>query len=221
MQIQQISIVIPVFNDAAALARLLPQLPAAAEIVVVDGGSEDLGSVQWPAHIVWQQTPQPSRGAQLCAGIEAAQRPWLWLLHADSAVSAAMLSQLVAVTEPGWGRFDVSAGDRGAGLRLVAAMMNLRSRWTAICTGDQGIFVHRALLDAAGGMPSQPLMEDIELSRRLRRLGRPQCLPGKLQMSVRRWQQQGLVRTILNMWWLRLRYWLGANPARLAARYYS
>lgn len=104
-------------------------------------------------------------------------------------------------------------------LRLVAVLMNRRSLLTGICTGDQGMFVHRALLDAVGGMPRQPLMEDIELSRRLRRLARPRRLRGPLLASARRWLAEGPLRTVLSMWGFRLRYLLGASPERLARAY--
>ena len=221
VQMQQLSIVIPVYNDAPALAQLLPQLPAAAEVIVVDGGSDDLRGRCWPDNVQWLHTSAPDRGAQLSAGIKASRHPWLWLLHADSSVDASTVAQLEALHEPGWGRFDVEIQSARLDLRLVAGLMNWRSRWTGICTGDQGIFVHQAVLRAAGGMPSQPLMEDIELTRRLRRLSAPRCLPGKLRTSARRWEQHGVLRTVFAMWWLRLRYWVGASPERLAARYYS
>ena len=107
-------------------------------------------------------------------------------------------------------------------LALVAAMMNARSRLTGIATGDQGIFVERALFAAAGGYPDQPLMEDIELSRRLRRAaGAPLCLRERVVTSGRRWARHGTWRTIVTMWRTRLAYWRGADPARLAARYPS
>jgi hypothetical protein len=99
--------------------------------------------------------------------------------------------------------------------------MNLRSCLTAICTGDQGMFVHRDLLAAVGGMPGQPLMEDIELSRRLKRVRRPRCRREVIGTSARRWLRRGVLRTILSMWRFRLRYWLGADPAQLAREYYG
>lgn len=218
---QQLTIVIPVYNDAAALAQLLPALPDAAEVIVVDGGSSDLAERQWPAGVRWLHVPEPSRGAQLLAGCEAATGSWLWLLHADSSFESALIDQLRAVEEPCWGRFDVALRSDQRLLALVAALMNLRSRWTSVCTGDQGIFVHRDLLNSVHGVPSQPLMEDIELSRRLRRLATARCLPGKLRTSARRWEQHGVLRTIVTMWWLRLRYRFGSTPEQLAASYYS
>lgn len=219
-------VVVPVLNDAPALAALLARLQSArdaglAEVVVADGGSDDDSravALQGGCRVI---DSRRGRGAQLAAGVAAATAPWLWLLHADATPTPATwryLRQLPG-TSPGWGRFDVEFAAGGA-LAVVAFFMNRRSCLTGICTGDQGIFVHRSLLDAAGGMPGQPLMEDIELSRRLKRLGRPRCRPERLGASARRWQHRGLMRTVLSMWWFRLRYWLGADPERLAAEYY-
>jgi rSAM/selenodomain-associated transferase 2 len=163
----------------------------------------------------------PGRGRQLAAGAADARADWLWFLHADSAGTAPALDWLARHRDgPAWGRFDVRLEPAGPMLRLVGFLMNQRSRLTGICTGDQGIFVHRVLLERAGGMPEQPLMEDIELSRRLKRLGRPLCPRVALLTSSRRWRDRGAVRTIFGMWWFRLRYWLGADPERLARAYY-
>ena len=179
------------------------------------------------------------RGAQLASG------DWLWFLHADSRVEPLTLAAFRAARggAPGWGFCTVRlvsdadswrspAWSRGVAERLrldgagwmlevIGAAMNVRSRLTGIATGDQGIFVHRRLLEAIGGVPAQPLMEDIECSRRLRRLSRPRCLEAPLQASARRWQRDGVVPTVALMWSLRLRYFLGADPAALARRYYG
>ena len=103
--------------------------------------------------------------------------------------------------------------------RLIERMMNLRSRMTGIATGDQGVFVHRDLFRAVGGFPNIPLMEDIEISKGLRRLSAPACLGTRLVTSSRRWEQDGITRTVLLMWRLRLAYYLGASPETLAERY--
>ena len=229
-----ISVVVPVLDDAAALAALLGDLKGSGlEIVVADGGSRD-GSAALVARLGARLIScPPGRGRQLDEGVKAAGGDWLWFLHADSRVSAAVLAEIAGLVSqpPGWGRFDVQLDGEQIGngcswpakalLRMVAALMNRRSALTGICTGDQGIFVHRALLDAVAGMPRQPLMEDIELSRRLRRLARPRCLRGPLRASARRWLSRGPVRTILSMWAFRLRYMLGASPERLAREYYG
>jgi hypothetical protein len=118
-----------------------------------------------------------------------------------------------------WGRFDVAIAGRHGLLRFVAALMNARSRLTGIATGDQAIFVTRAAFEAAGGYADVPLMEDLLLSRALKRLGPPACLRERVTTSGRRWETQGVLRTILSMWWLRLAFFLGADPRRLATVY--
>jgi len=223
--VPRVSVLIPVLNDAEALRRLLewltPMARAGTEILVIDAGSTDgsLGVATAPCvHSILQGVR--GRGAQLAHGVQQARGRWLWMLHADSMPDPDCLGYLLAQDDrPGWGRFAVRL-DGGPLLRLVAALMNVRSCLTGICTGDQGIFVHRDLLRAAGGMPTQSLMEDIELSRRLKRCCRPHCRRERIGTSARRWRRRGVVRTIVAMWTFRLRYWLGADPERLAREYY-
>jgi rSAM/selenodomain-associated transferase 2 len=222
----ELSMVIPVLDDAAALQRLLAELqPAVAndliEIIVADGGSQDGSPALARLAGCAVVSVKPGRGHQLAAGAARAGTDWLWFVHADTTEVLPALDWLMRHrNRPAWGRFDVRLQPDGPTLRLVAALMNQRSRLTAICTGDQGIFVHRTLLERCGGVPLQPLMEDIELSRRLKGLARPRCPTVVLVTSSRRWRERGALRTILNMWWLRLRYWLGADPERLARAYY-
>lgn len=227
-----LSIVVPVLDDGPSLARLVGDLersadsiPLDVEIVVVDAGSRNDPAAFLPEPVRLLRAAGPNRGAQLQLGVDAAAADWLWLLHADSAGVAGPLRYLAGLSQPCWGRFDAALQSCSAWrrypLRVVGALMSWRSRLTGICTGDQGIFLHRALLDAAGGMPVQPLMEDVELSRRLKRICRPQCPRIALTTSARRWESRGVLRTVLSMWAFRLRYWLGADPARLAARYYG
>jgi rSAM/selenodomain-associated transferase 2 len=220
-----LSIVIPVRNDAAALERLLQSLPATGEptieIIVVDGASTDRSAEVAQRAGCRLVTSPPGRGRQLNTGCRMASGQWLWLVHADTEVPAAALGYLRRLSSPGWGRFDINFGTSGPGLWLVAAFMNRRSRCTGIATGDQGMFVHRRLLDAVHGVPEQSLMEDVELSRRLKRLGAPMCPPISLRTSPRRWRRDGLIATVLTMWGFRLRYWWGADPEALAAAYYG
>jgi len=119
-----------------------------------------------------------------------------------------------------WGRFDVRLAPSSPTLRLVAWMMNQRSRLTGICTGDQALFVRRDLFNQLGGYADIPLMEDIELSKRLKRISPPACIRQPLTTSSRRWQTRGVLRTIGLMWWLRLQYWAGVSPAKLVKKYY-
>lgn len=152
----------------------------------------------------------------------AARGGSLLFLHVDTRLpdgADSLIAQALR-TRP-WGRFDVQIEGRHPMLRMVAAMMNLRSRITGIATGDQAMFMSRAAFEQAGGFPAQPLMEDIELSTRLRRIGRPACLAACVVTSGRRWERDGAWRTILLMWRLRFAYWRGAPPADLHRRYYG
>lgn len=219
------SVVVPVLDDAAGLRTLLRDLrkDPCLQVVVVDGGSRDGSMAVAEAGADVALEASPNRGGQLRRGTEAATGEWLWLLHADSRISAAALAAFAAARSavPCWGWFRVRLDGREGLLRVVEWAMRRRAAWTGIATGDQGIFVHRRLLDAAGGVPEQPLMEDVELSRRLRRLARPHPVAATILTSARRWQRDGLLRTVAAMWWLRLRYFAGADPQALRARYYG
>ncbi len=159
------------------------------------------------------------RAMQMNLGAGIAGGDLLLFLHVDSILPEEDLGTLLEGENPGWGRFDVELDDPDPWARMVAWMMNLRSRLSGIATGDQGIFVDRRLWDSTGGFASIPLMEDIELSARLRRSSWPRCLRPRVVTSARRWRERGVMRTILLMWTLRLGYWLGVEPRRLAAYY--
>src|SRR3990172_2608691 len=221
-----ISIIIPALNEAAViestLSFLQPFRKRGHEVLVVDGGSRD-HTVQLAMDGADRVINAPQgRALQMSAGVSAAQGDVIWFLHADT-LPPPHADDLIlnAMSQGIWGRFDVRLSGRHPLLRLVEGLMNLRSRITGIVTGDQGIFVRREALDAVGGVPCQALMEDIELSRRLKRLGRPVCLREQVVSSSRRWEEKGVVSTIFLMWHLRLSYALGADPERLATRYYT
>ncbi|MDX1604627.1 MAG: TIGR04283 family arsenosugar biosynthesis glycosyltransferase [Candidatus Competibacterales bacterium] len=222
-----LSVIIPVLNDSVPLARLLPELQPLrerdAEVIVVDGGGMDdeLGSFA----ALTDQILRSARGRarQMNAGARIARGRVLWFLHADTRLPADadwMIRDALASGRD-WGRFDVRLSGYHPALRVVETLMNLRSRLTGIATGDQGLFVTRAAFKAVGGYPEIALMEDIALSQRLKRLSRPICLRARLITSSRRWERDGILRTVLLMWRLRLAYRLGANPDRLAQRYYG
>ena len=218
-----LSVVIPVHNDERALVRILDRLDGRGfELIVVDGQSTDASlAVARQYGTITLRCPA-GRGQQLNLGFAHATGAWIWLLHADSEVSDAMFDFLETLPRrPGWGRFDVRLQGSSPLLRAIGFLMNLRSRVTGICTGDQGIYVHRELIEGIGGIPQQPLMEDIELSKRLKRHSPPNCPRLKLLTSARRWENRGVLPTMLSMWGYRLAYWFGADPERLAKRYYS
>jgi rSAM/selenodomain-associated transferase 2 len=221
-----LSIVVPVLNEAggieATLAALAPLRERGAEVIVVDGGSrDDTVAIARPLADRIVDGPR-GRARQMNAGAAAARAPHLLFLHADTRLperADALVAAALAALPQAWGRFDVVIEGRSRMLPVVAAMMNLRSRWSGIATGDQAMFMTRAAFEAVGGFPDQPLMEDIELSIRLKRLGAPACLHERVVTSGRRWEQRGVWRTILLMWRLRLLYALGVSADRLAPWY--
>ncbi len=222
----RLSIVIPTLNEVGVIGHLLESLQplrqAGHEVILVDAGSCD-GTVQIAKPLVDQLlSATPGRAGQMNAGAEAANGAILWFLHADTELPAGAGEAVVSGAAVGaiWGRFDVCLSGQQPLLRMVAFMMNLRSRWTGIATGDQAIFVRRNVFNDVGGFPDMPLMEDIVLSKQLKRVGKPLCLRMKLVTSSRRWEAQGTCRTIVLMWWLRLMFVLGVSPMQLA-RWYS
>jgi rSAM/selenodomain-associated transferase 2 len=220
-----LSIIVPVLNEAtgieAALATLAPYRTRGCEVVVVDGGSNDRTLALASPLADRVLTAPRGRARQMNAGAAAARGDVLLFLHADTRLPANADNFVSnALAQPGrvWGRFDIRF-DQGGIMPLIAIMMSLRSRVTGIATGDQAIFVTRAAFNAVGGFPAQPLMEDIAFSSRMRRISRPVCIRPPVTTSARRWQSQGVLRTVFLMWRLRLAYFLGADPARLARQY--
>lgn len=221
----RLSIIMPVLDEAtvidAALRSLAPLRQRGVEVIVVDGGSSD-GTPAFAEPLADRVLTAPrGRSLQMNAAGAMASGDILLFLHADTRLpDNADFLVLDELKRSGrcWGRFDVSF-DHGQRLALVALMMNWRSRLTGIVTGDQAMFVTRAAFARVGGFPPIPLMEDVGLSAQLRRIGRPLCLRTRVVTSGRRWRQHGTFRTILLMWQLRLRYFLGADPARLARAY--
>jgi rSAM/selenodomain-associated transferase 2 len=221
-----LSIIVPCLNEADGIADALialgPLRARGAEVIVVDGGSRD-GTMEMAAlHADLAVRAPRGRALQMNAGAARARGEILLFLHADTRLpdsADAMIVDGLKRSHRSWGRFDVTIAGRHPLLRVVEKLMNLRSRLTGIATGDQAIFVTRSLFIAAGGYPEIALMEDVALSKRLKRFGAPLCLNHRLTASGRRWERHGVLRTILLMWRLRLAYWLGADPGKLATRY--
>ncbi|CAN5697287.1 hypothetical protein BH11PSE7_BH11PSE7_16590 [soil metagenome] len=218
-------IVIPVLNEGAGLAArlhaLTPLRSRGAEVVVVDGGSTDSTWAVASALADCVVLGPRGRATQMNAGARGSTADVLLFLHADTQLPPDADRLIAHAMQQGhrWGRFDVCIAGSHPLLGLVARMMNLRSRLTGIATGDQAIFVTRELFEAAGGFAPIPLMEDVQLCTRLRKLGAPACLPQRVTTSGRRWDTHGAWRTIILMWRLRTAYFLGASPDALARRY--
>jgi rSAM/selenodomain-associated transferase 2 len=223
----KISVIIPVLNEAGqigdCLTALQPLRRNGHEVIVIDGGSGD-DTVALARPLCDRcLSGLPGRARQMNIGALAARGDILLFLHVDTRLPDGSEQILIRIANEGyvWGRFDVRLSGEHWLLRLVENAMNLRSRLTCIATGDQAIFVSRALFDRVGGFPEQPLMEDIALCQLLRDLRRPHCLRQRVVTSSRRWERNGILRTIIKMWRLRLRYHLGASPDDLAREYYD
>jgi rSAM/selenodomain-associated transferase 2 len=221
-----LSIIVPTLNEQETIAVNLAGLQTlrrrGVEVIVVDGGSED-NSVRLAAPLCDRViVARRGRASQMNAGAQRSTGEQLLFLHSDTALPEGALEAInQALMTPGcvWGRFDVKIDSPLRLLIGVAFMMNLRSRWTGIATGDQAIFVKRAAFERIGGFPAVSLMEDIALSKSLKHLSPPACLRTKVTTSGRRWEKSGIIRTVLLMWRLRLAYFLGADPSRLAEQY--
>jgi rSAM/selenodomain-associated transferase 2 len=222
----QLSIIIPALDEAAgiadALAALAPLRGRGAEVIVADGGSRDR-TVEIAQTLADRVVVSPrGRGAQMNAGAAATQGDVLLFLHADTRLppeADRLLLDGLRDSAFQWGRFDVRIEGRSFLLPIVAGFMNWRSLVTGIATGDQAMFMTRAAFDAVGGFPDIALMEDVAMSKRLKRVSRPLGLAARVSTSGRRWDERGVIRTIVLMWRLRLEFFLGVAPSVLARRY--
>jgi rSAM/selenodomain-associated transferase 2 len=215
-----------VFNDSDSLLRQLQRLQdyrkQGHEVIVVDGGSSDGTAEVQEGQADFFTVAERGRALQMNRGAELASGDVLLFLHADTCLPEQAIDLIaVCLQQSGavWGRFDVRLSGRQAGFRLIEKMINLRSHLTGVVTGDQSLFVTAQAFRQIGGYPPIPLMEDVALSKLLRRLSWPARIRHKATTSSRRWEKHGTVRTILLMWWLRLLYFLGVNPEYLAKKY--
>lgn len=221
------SIIIPVLNEQTVLPEQLRSLQylreAGHELMVVDGGSSDASVMLAEPFVDKIIHSAAGRAKQMNKGAAHARHDWFLFLHVDTELSRTAMKSLQHVfnhSSPAWGRFDVQLSGQQTLYRLIAWFMNKRSRLTGIVTGDQAMFVARDYFNAVAGFPDIALMEDITMSRHLKALAAPICLADVVVTSNRRWQQQGIIRTVLFMWSLRLRYFFGENPTLLAERYH-
>ena len=217
-------------NEAAVIESTLINLQFARqqgdEIIVVDGGSTDASVAiarQYADKVIETSTEEGrGRGAQMDRGVQQASGNTLLFLHSDTHLSRAAFDQLERVAEEEdncWGWFNIRLSGRSPMFRIIEKLINLRSRWSSIATGDQAIFVTQTLFAAVGGYRALPLMEDVDLSKRLKACHAPSPLSQTIETSSRRWEERGVIRTVLLMWALRLGFWMGVKPDRLQRLY--
>ncbi len=223
-KIMSISIIIPALNEEASIKKLLQHLQTCREqgheIIIIDGGSSDktLSIAEPLADNVICSTA--GRAEQMNKGAFNAKHDILWFLHADTITPADAIENIQkALNKNDWGRFNVRLSGSSFLFRIIEKMMNLRSCLTGIATGDQGIFIKRDIFNLVNGYSDIALMEDIDISKKLKKISKPACLKEKLITSSRRWEQRGIISTVILMWRLRFLYWLGVSADKLATQY--
>jgi len=222
-----LAIIVPVLDEFEQLSKLVAQLNKhqAEQIIIVDGGSTD-GSVEWLQQN-WVSTNQhliscaAGRARQMNLGASYANQDVLLFLHADTQLPLEV-KQIVCRTqfpEHHWGRFDVAFDTPSLAMNVIAFFMNWRSRITRVATGDQAMFMHHHMFDRVGGFDDIALMEDVAMSKKLKAIAKPVCSKKKVITSTRRWEKNGLIRTVVKMWCYRFAYFVGVSPTRLARGY--
>jgi len=208
-------------NEIANLPRLIHELKAfgATQTIIVDGGSDDgsleqLRELEGPFEVI---SSDKGRAQQLNAGAVLAHCEILLFLHADTKLPIDAKQEIQRA--PYWGRFDVAFDSGSKTMGVIAYCMNVRSRLSGVATGDQAIFVRRSLFELVGGFPEIPLMEDVAISKLLKRQHRPYCSRQRVLTSARRWQENGVLSTVVRMWWYRLAYFLGVSPIKMKQGY--
>jgi rSAM/selenodomain-associated transferase 2 len=222
-----LSVIVPIFNEIEVVSELVSNLQSlgAEQIIFVDGGSKD-GTCEWlmsncksEDSILIQSTP--GRALQMNAGAALASQEMLLFVHADTRLPPDAKAVICKVDggRIHWGRFDVCFYPNSPAMQVIAGFMNWRSRVSRVATGDQGIYMHRTLFAGVKGFDQIDLMEDVAISKKLRRILWPHCSKKCVTTSARRWQQDGVVKTVLLMWLMRLGYFVGVSPKRLATMY--
>ncbi len=219
------SIIMPTLNESSNLRYALEHLLSSIEyfseieIIICDGGSNDDTiklATQYPIDLIHTAK---GRARQMNAGVEHSIGDWLVFLHADTRLPDDWTA-LIEESKTPWGRFDIRLSGSHWMLRVIEKAINLRSRKTSIATGDQALFFQRDFFKQLGGFPDIPLMEDIAITSKARKVIKPNCISQVAITSSRRWEQKGILRTILLMWILRFAYWLGIKPDTLHRIYY-
>ena len=222
----RLSIIIPVYNESSNLEQLTSQISRLEanghEVIVVDGGSQDATFDGLARVCKTVLRSAKGRAAQMNTGARHASGDVLVFLHADTILPDHAETLIEAgIQQRPWGRFNVAFSSKRNVFALIGFMMNLRSCITGIATGDLCMFIKRDLFERLGGYAEIPLMEDVELSQRLKKLSRPFCISAKVITSSRRWEEKGIIQTVFLMWSLRLAYFFGVSPQRLHKHYYS
>lgn len=226
-----LSVIVPLLNERSTLAKFKVELDAlgADQIILVDGGSDD-GTVQWLQQnwcgdSVSLVQSAAGRATQMNAGAACAKFSMLLFLHADTRLPYDAKQEICGVETSNarqsthWGRFDVRFDSSSRAMRVIAWFINLRSRLTHVATGDQAIFVHADLFARVGEYPAIALMEDVAITKKLRKIAPPYCSRSRVTTSARRWEKHGVVTTVVKMWWFRLAFALGISADRLAKSY--
>ena len=222
----KLSIIIPVFNEAKKIAATLNKLQSyrqqGHEIIVVDGGSQDntIDCIDRMSDKLL--ISKAGRAMQMNIGAEQADGEVLVFIHADTQLpdgADTLIINAIARDEK-WGRFNVRLSGNHVLFRFIETLMNVRSCLTSIATGDQVIFVQTKLFKKVDGYPEIKLMEDIALSKRLKVISKPICIKKSVITSSRKWENEGILKTVLLMWKLRLLYFVGVSPEKLFSQYY-
>lgn len=230
-----VAIVIPVLNEEAGILKTLENLVAShtfEELIIADGGSVD-NTCRLVQEFIDRQSSHfqgckilftesvRGRAMQMNAGSLLGDSDILVFLHVDTVLPQNAITSIKSTIKRGalWGRFAVALDQPGIGYRTIAAAMNLRSRISGITTGDHALFVRRDLFRLVGRYPAISLMEDIVLSKRLKEIEAPVFIKDKATTSARRWQQKGILFTMLSMWLLRFLFWAGVSPTKLVKYY--
>ncbi|HEC29068.1 MAG TPA: glycosyltransferase [Gammaproteobacteria bacterium] len=222
----KISIIIPVYNEMSTLPKLLGKLSGMLalghELIIVDGGSSDSTIQEISFAEVKVIKTGKGRAVQMNAGAAISSGDILWFLHADSDFVLPVEEYIVllqGLNDQAWGRFNIRLSGEKIVFRLIECLMNIRSCSSGISTGDQGIFISRQLFDRVNGFSDILIMEDINICMKLKKLKKPDCLKATLITSSRRWEQQGIIATIILMWRMRVLYFMGVSPEKLAKLY--
>jgi rSAM/selenodomain-associated transferase 2 len=224
-----LSVIVPMLNEERDIGRTLDAIAAAApvagviaEVIVVDGGSSDRSCAEARPRCSLLLVAPRGLARQMNAGAAAAKGDALVFVHADTIVPPSFAGDIAtALADPAvvGGRFDLSLDDDAPLLRLIGWLISARSRISRTGTGDQAIFVRREIFERLGGYRDIELFEDLDLARRLKRIGRVACLRSRVTTSARRWRERGVLATAMRMWFIRIAFLLGVPPARLAHLY--